>query len=259
MNAPDADRQTPAPKHTAVTPSSASSHSVSDQVDALVDAFVRGDRDASGRIFDAAIDRELPIPRVYQDLLRPALYRVGELWECGQISVATEHMATAITEELMNTVYPRLVSANRRGHKVVIATVEGEEHQVGAKMASDLFEMHGWDALFPGAGITTSELLALIDREQPTLLGLSFAIAEHSASLLRMLQRIRAHSPRLPILVGGQGLRWTDSAAWPHLDDVTYFASLDALDAYLARLATTGVGPVPDTGSDMGSAATIRS
>ena len=218
------------------------------------------------RVFDAALGPRRPIPRVYQDLLQPALYRIGELWECGQISVATEHMATAITEELMNAVYPRLINRTRIGRKVVIATVEKEEHQVGAKMASDLFEMHGWDALFPGAGITTSELLALLDRERPALLGLSFTIPEHSASLLRMLQRIRAHAPRLPILVGGQGLRWTDTAAWPELENVSYIASLDALDAYLARLATgeTDHGPdanpawASDADSDAGTAPTSQ-
>jgi methanogenic corrinoid protein MtbC1 len=213
--------------------------------------LVQGDRDGARAIFDAALAQEPSIPSVYQGLFQPALYRVGELWESGQITVATEHMATAITEELMNAVYQRLINPVRSGHKVIIATVEEEEHQVGAKMASDLFEMHGWDAIFPGAGITTSELLALIGREQPAMLGLSFSIAAHSATLLSMLQRIRERYPRLPILVGGQGLRWTDTAAWSDLDNVVCIASLDALDAHIRQLdpavlgADSGFGATP--------------
>jgi len=142
----------------------------------------------------------------------------------------------------MNAVYPRLINPVRTGRKVIIATVEEEQHQVGAKMASDLFEMLGSDALFPGAGITTSELLALIGREQPAMLGLSFSIAAHSATLLTMLQRIRERYPRLPILVGGQGLRWTEAAAWSGLDNVVCIASLDALDAHIRQLDPAALG-----------------
>jgi len=220
----------------------------SNRVDVLVQALVQGDRERSSRIFDSELALEAQIPRVYQGLLQPAMYRIGDLWEVGQITVATEHMATAITEELMNRVYPRLINPSRTGRKVVIATTEEEEHQVGAKMAADLFEMHGWDAVFPGAGLDTDELLALIEQEQPVLVGLSFTIAEHAASLLRMMQRIRGRFPRLPILVGGQGLGRVDATIWSELERVTCLSSLDALDAYIARLTSTGpdAGPGPD-------------
>ena len=238
MHTHDADRQTPVSAQTVAAPSSKP-----EQINTFVNALVQDGRDGARAIFDAALAHEPSIPSVYQGLFQPALYRVGELWESGQITVATEHMATAITEELMNAVYPRLINPVRSGHKVMIATVEEEEHQVGAKMASDLFEMHGWDAIFPGAGITTSELLALIGREQPAMLGLSFSIAAHSATLLSMLQRVRERYPRLPILVSGQGLRWTDTAAWSDLDNVVCIASLDALDAYIRQLDPATLGP----------------
>lgn len=38
---------------------------------------------------------------MYQDLVQRSLYEVGELWERGHVSVATEHLATAITESLL--------------------------------------------------------------------------------------------------------------------------------------------------------------
>ena len=39
----------------------------------------------------------LSVADVYGRLLQPAPYRVGELWQANQISVAREHLATAIT------------------------------------------------------------------------------------------------------------------------------------------------------------------
>ena len=58
-----------------------------------------------------------------------------------------------------------------------------------------------------------------------------------------MLQRIRERYPRLPILVGGQGLRWTETAAWSGLDNVVCIASLDALDAHIRQLDPAALGP----------------
>ncbi len=76
--------------------------------------------------------------------MRRALYDVGELWEQGKISVAGEHLATAISEGLLHLSYPRLFAAPRSGRLAVVAASVGERHQFGARMVADMFELHGW-------------------------------------------------------------------------------------------------------------------
>jgi len=93
MHTQDADRQTPVSAKTAAAPSSKP-----EQIKTFVKALVQGDREGARAIFDAALAHEPSTPSVYQGLLQPALYQIGEFWESGQITVATEHMATAITE-----------------------------------------------------------------------------------------------------------------------------------------------------------------
>lgn len=193
-------------------------------------ALVKGDKEVCTVLVDQVLEAETSILTVYQALFQPALSRVGELWAANRISVATEHMATSIVEGLMNRLYPRIINLERCGRKAVLATVEGELHQVGIKMAADVFEMHGWDTVFPGADISTPELLGLLKEERPDLLGLSFSIFSHLDRLERILARVRATYPELPILVGGQGLDWGGEEVVGRVSETACVRTLDELE-----------------------------
>ena len=209
--------------------------SPSDGFERFLGSLIHGDEPACALMIEQKLDSRISVLDLYQELFQPALYRIGDLWAANRLSVATEHMATAITEGLMNSLYPRLVSRNRCGRRVVMAPVEGELHQVGAKMAADVFEMHGWDCLFLGGGQPTDRLLSEMQDVKPDMLGLSFSVFYHRDILQRMLTRIRMDYPDLPILVGGQGL----SMGGTELEEafeVTCVSNLDELDALIARI-----------------------
>lgn len=197
--------------------------------------LIEGDRDACERIVDRALSAGVPVPRLYEQLMKPALYRIGEMWARNEISVATEHLATTITESLLNRVYPRVVNPRRRGRQVVLATVEEELHQVGLKMVGDIFELNGWDAHILDAGVSIDDLMAQLDREHPDAVGLSFSVYFHLDRLQEMLRRIRAGHRDLPILVGGQGLAWGGRDLVEAHAGVTCIESLDALNSLLGE------------------------
>jgi len=97
-------------------------------------------------IVQGLIDQKIFVKDLYLELFQRSMYQVGKLWEENKVSVATEHMATAITEGLLQLVYPMLFSADHVGKSAIIACVPQEYHQLGAKMVADIFEMNGWDA-----------------------------------------------------------------------------------------------------------------
>lgn len=74
--------------------------------DPFQEALLCGDRREASRIVREAADRGLPLIVVYQETLLSALYVVGELWAANRISVAVEPMSTAITEGILNELYP---------------------------------------------------------------------------------------------------------------------------------------------------------
>lgn len=198
-------------------------------------SLLEGNKVICSKVLNDLIAEDKQIKEIYEDLFRRSLYRVGELWELNKISVATEHMATAITENMMITLQPRIFNTERTGRKAVIACVANEYHQVGAKMIADIFEMHGWDGYFIGANTPVQELLRFIEEKQPDMAGLSLSIYFNINVLRETLHHIQRDFPDLPVVVGGQAFRWGGKELAAEFNKVQILESIDMLESYITR------------------------
>lgn len=199
----------------------------------FLSSLLAGDEVKCAEITEQILAADDSILSLYQNLYQRALYKVGELWQHNRISVATEHLATAIIEGLLSQIYPRIITHRRTGQKTVIATVERELHQVGCKMVCDVFEMNGWDAIFLGATTPKGEWRTIIHDVQPDLVGLSLTVYFLFDTLRQMIQRIRSEFPDLPVVLGGQGFRHDGKTVADDYPNVLYMASLDELDQWI--------------------------
>lgn len=197
------------------------------------ESLIKGAKNECVAIFDEVLKNNIPVEIIYTQLFQPSLYQVGEYWEMNKISVATEHMATAITENLMIKLQPQLFSTERIGKKAVIACVANEYHQVGAKMIADIFEMNGWDGYFIGANTPVTELIRFLKSKNPDLLGLSLSIYYNLPELKNTIAIIRQHFPDLPILVGGQAFRWGGTEITEQFSNVACLSGIETLRKYI--------------------------
>ena len=172
-------------------------------------ALLQGNTRQCAEIVDNLLENNIATASLYTALFQRALYRVGELWEMNRISVAIEHLATAITERMLARVYPTLLAAvESNGRKALISCAVNEYHQVGARMVADIMETKGWNVGFLGANTPTEDLLQMIQINRPELLGLSVGIYFNMAVLHKMIEVVRASYQQLDIFVGGQGFLW---------------------------------------------------
>jgi len=150
-----------------------------------LEALLQGRRADCGRRVQQLLDQDIDIKNLYTDLFQKSLYEVGRLWELNRISVAREHLVTAITEGLLGLVYPRLFDSDRppASRKVVISCAANEYHQIGGKMVADVFEMNGWESHFLGANTPIDQMLAHIGDTKPDLVGLSLSVYFNLAPL----------------------------------------------------------------------------
>jgi methanogenic corrinoid protein MtbC1 len=144
--------------------------------------------------------------RVIGDVLTPAMRRIGDLWEQNRIGVADEHLATAITERALAQVYPTLFRASPLSReRVIVSSVEGEQHVLGLRMVADILEGNGYEVLFLGADVRVSALLAAIDQHRPAAIALGCTGTWSTETLLTTLTQLQRH-PSLPIMLGGIGV-----------------------------------------------------
>lgn len=193
-------------------------------------ALLAGDRAQCARIVQELVSAGTQVKHIYADLFQRSQYRVGELWECQRISVAVEHLATAITERMLTLVQRQVFSGMARERTIIIACVADEYHQLGGRMIADFCELRGWRAPFLGANTPLADLLQLIKERRPNLLGLSLSIYFNLPALLEALDAVSIRFPDLHILVGGQAFRWGAKAALQPYPKAKYIESLDELE-----------------------------
>lgn len=141
---------------------------------------------------------------VYEQLLQPALEEVGRRWENDELTVADEHLITALTEQVLTRVRRRVTS----GPMAVVACTPGNEHRVGAVMVSDTLGLAGWNPMLLGARTPFEDLTALCGARGVRLVALSVGIEEELGLLGTQLERLRLRVGRdVHIIVGGGALR----------------------------------------------------
>jgi methanogenic corrinoid protein MtbC1 len=199
-----------------------------------LEGLLAGDRERCAAIARRLRDSGIGIPEIYLNLIQRGLYDVGALWQQGRISVAVEHLATAMTERLLTLFHAEIFSGPRRERSVIIACADGEQHQLGGRMVADLFELHGWRGDFLGASTPREDLVSMVADRKPDLLGLSVSIDSNVPAMLKALDAVTAAHPELPIIVGGQAFQGEGYRTFAAYSNATYVASIAELQGMLA-------------------------
>lgn len=192
-----------------------------------VAALLAGNRVLCAGMVQSLMTQGASVQDLYIGLLQRAMYDVGERWEHEQMTVASEHLATAITGQMLSLILSQASKDHKKNKSMVIACVADEFHQLGARMMADFCQIRGWDSHFHGANTSIADLLHTIETLHPTLLGLSLSLPSNLASLIKTIDVISHHHPELPILVGGQAFRWAGMETLQTYPNTTCIASLD--------------------------------
>ncbi len=179
-------------------------------VDEYLTAVLDRDEGRARRLVQQMLARGMGMAAIF-DVLSSAQVRVGELWERGVISVSDEHFATKTTLECVDLVSEHLAKFRRRSRgTALLCTVEGEYHEVGLRMFSELLREQGWETDFLGSRSSFPALLEHAKRRGGVdLLCISATMPSSLPALISMLKRIRAEPlfSRTKIVVGGSVFR----------------------------------------------------
>ena len=185
------------------------SFSVQNNADEMLQTFLQlllhGDAVGCLTLVEQSISTAEDLKYFYLNIISPALYRVGHLWEVNIISVAEEHIATAIVGRIMAALYPRFALFETTRGKAFVSAGPNEFHEIGARMVADFMEMDGWDVTYLGANTPVDMLLDTLKQHQPFVVALSVATVFNLGSARQIIRLIHEdHETRnIKVLVGG--------------------------------------------------------
>ena len=172
------------------------------------EALLAGEVDRARGLVRQAHDSGLALPDLCEQIFQPALVEIGRLWAEGEVSVAQEHQAAAVTRDLLAEIVASTPPGSPRNRTALAACVAGEHHELGLKMIAAALDLAGWQVDYLGADVPGESLLRLVQARKPDLLVLSATIESNlpqAAALIRELATWPAEQ-RPYVLLGGQAV-----------------------------------------------------
>jgi MerR family transcriptional regulator, light-induced transcriptional regulator len=116
------------------------------------------------------------------DVIGPVLNAIGEAWEQGRITVATEHLAS---NYLRHRLLMWMVTGPtpRSGNPIILACAPGEWHEGSLLMLGVLLRRQGWPVAYLGQNVPFEDLAVFVEQIQPGVVVL-VAMRDESARLL---------------------------------------------------------------------------
>ncbi|MEZ0481231.1 methionine synthase [Planococcus sp. SSTMD024] len=128
--------------------------------------------------------------------------------------------------------------------KVVLATVKGDVHDIGKNLVDIILSNNGFKVIDIGIKVTPAELIEVIRKEQPDIVGLSGLLVKSAKQMVLTAQDFREADIDVPILVGGAALsrRFTETKIAAEYDGPVIYAkdAMQGLD--LANRLQSGAG-----------------
>ena len=175
--------------------------------DAYLSALLSADLVAAESTIRDAHDADLSPAEAYERVIAPGLWRIGELWERGEISVADEHAATEISLRVLALQREAHRVARARGsYKVMLAAAPGELHVVALRMVHSLLAAAGYKALMLGADVPAGALGSAARRHHPDVICLSATIRSRTEHVLSCVDEVQAEHPSVGFVLGGRGI-----------------------------------------------------
>ena len=165
------------------------------------------------------------------DELGLVLVELGRLWECKQLTVAEEHLASDCLTRALARIGDTL-PMNLTGPRCLLACAGDDDHTLGLALAELCLRELAWTPFWLGRRTPITEILRLIERSQLAMVALSASIAsddEKALGEIALRVGTACAARAVPLVLGGAG-------AWPvQLAQGVRLTSFDAFHDYLAR------------------------
>ncbi|MBQ7572667.1 MAG: homocysteine S-methyltransferase family protein [Clostridia bacterium] len=171
----------------------------------LYSAILNGLYDASFDIAKEMLKTEAPLDIINSTVI-PALNDIGKQFETGKaflpqliMSADTVSNAFRAIKEEMN----KSGSGAQMREKIVIATVEGDIHDIGKNIVKTLLENYGYEMIDLGKNVPAEDIVRALIENDAHALGLSALMSTTVKGMERTIKLVREANLDVKVFVGG--------------------------------------------------------
>ena len=167
-------------------------------------AIIDGDRENIVALVEEGLREGLTPLEISNGALLPGLEEVGRRFECNrfylpQVMLSADTMQAAFSrlkEEMKGKEFATL-------GKILMATVEGDIHDIGKNIVCTLLENHGFEVIDLGKNVAAERIIAEARKHEVDAVGLSALMTTTMAEMQNVIARLKEQGVKTFTMVGG--------------------------------------------------------
>lgn len=174
----------------------------------LTVALLAGDTIVVQKLVEEALEK-LSAVEVSQTVLGKSMEEIGILYGEGQIYLPQLLLASETSQPAFDYLN-NLTGADRtyRG-KVLLATVEGDIHDIGKKIIGTVLRSGGFEVIDPGKDISAEKIVEVARLEAPDILGLSAMMTTTVGKVEEVAALLKEANLPIKLIAGGASMNRT--------------------------------------------------
>lgn len=171
----------------------------------VYEAVVKGSRKQILPLVEETLQKGIKPGEIIDTMLIPAINKVGEYFDCGkyflpQLIGSAETMKTAI-----DYLEPMLGQEGDSEEKatIVIATVEGDIHDIGKNLVALMLKNYGYRVIDLGKDVPAEEIIETAKKEKAEIIALSALMTTTMMEMKKVIQLVKEEALKAQVIIGG--------------------------------------------------------
>jgi 5-methyltetrahydrofolate--homocysteine methyltransferase len=176
----------------------------------LRDAIVTGHEEKVRELTEMLIEGGVEPADILKNGLIAGMEIVGQRFKVYEIYLPEVLMSAVAMKTAMGYLKPFLIKA---GHtedvslgKVVLATIEGDVHDIGKNLVGTMLEGAGFEIIDLGVDVPVRKIIEAFSQEKAHLIGISALLTTSMMALEDAIAIIKKDIPHARVMVGGASL-----------------------------------------------------
>ena len=144
----------------------------------FIDLMLAGNNEAAIKMASDSLASGVTPVEFFENCIAPSLQEVGKRFETLDIFLP-EMVTAADTVEAVNTqvINPAVAESNEGASmslgKVLLATVQGDLHDIGKNMVGLMLKVNGFEVIDLGTNVSPSDIVSRAEQEEVDIIGMS--------------------------------------------------------------------------------------
>ena len=172
--------------------------------DRLFNAILNGEKDIIVELLDEAL-LKFKAQDILNSYLIPAIIKVGDLFEKKEYFLPQLILSAETLKKAIEHLKPHFEKENidiKKG-KILLATVEGDVHDIGKNIVGLLLKNYGFEVIDLGKDVKSKKIISAIKKYLPDVVGLSALMTTTMLNMKKVIELSKRHKLNPKFILGG--------------------------------------------------------